>query len=130
MGRSTNAPRKVLVIEDHPELRLMIHNLLSFEGFDVRSAGDGLAGADLAAAERPDLIVCDIQLPGTDGFGVLGKIRANPNLSDVPFVFISAQNAPSTIASGLSLGADEYLTKPFSNFDLLRSVRNRLQQTA
>src|SRR5882762_7626191 len=121
---------RVLVVEDDPVIRANVLELLTEEGFEVVSARDGVDGVALAKAREPDLVVCDISLPKLDGYGVLQAIRADPALASTPFIFLTAKAERSDMRMGMSLGADDYLTKPFTNSELLDAVRTRRRRVS
>jgi DNA-binding NarL/FixJ family response regulator len=120
----------LLVIEDESDLRESLVTTLRFEGFDVDGAADGPAGLALARRRRPDLIVCDIQLPGPDGYAVLAEVRADPDLGAIPFIFLTARGERADQRQGMVLGADDYLVKPVPLEDLLAAIRARLARFA
>ncbi|MEI6682908.1 MAG: response regulator [Bacteroidota bacterium] len=119
---------KILVIEDETMLRESIRDILGYEGFTVLEAGDGKAGIDMALLHTPDLILCDILLPVMDGYEVLKKIQSHEHLKLTPFIYITALTKKSNIRSGMELGADDYITKPFNRADLLKSISARLEK--
>lgn len=121
---------KLLVIEDQPVMRENIALMLELHGYTVISAADGKAGLEAAQRERPDLILCDVMMPGLDGYGVLEALRADPALAIVPFIFLTAKGEKSAVREGMNLGADDYLTKPVTEDDLLATVRARLARAA
>jgi len=104
---------RILIIEDDAPIRANLRRLLGLQGHEVIEAEDGAAGVDTARRRRPDLIVCDVLMPGFDGFAVLSKLRIEPATVHVPFVFLSASAEPDHKRLGLQQGADAYLTKPF-----------------
>ncbi|MBL9214696.1 MAG: response regulator [Opitutaceae bacterium] len=112
---------KVLVIEDDARWRTVIEMQLQTAGHTVMSASDGLAGLAMAA-QKPDVILCDIEMPRLNGFGVLEALRQQPGLSDIPFIFLTARTARADQRKGMVLGADDYLTKPFEYRELLDSI--------
>jgi CheY-like chemotaxis protein len=112
----------ILVIEDDSAIKEAISDILELAGFQVLSADDGLAGVSLAREQRPDLIICDIVMPFLDGYGVLAKLRQYPQTATIPFVFLTARTTQADMRQGMRLGADDYLTKPFSG-------ENSLQQS-
>jgi len=120
----------VLVVEDDPVIRANVLELLIEEGFEVVSARDGADGVALAKARVPDLVVCDISLPKLDGYGVLQAIRADPAIASTPFIFLTAKAERSDMRAGMSLGADDYLTKPFTASELLDAVRTRKRRVS
>lgn len=120
----------ILLIEDHAPLLGNLREILALEGYHVLAAADGCAGLRLAGESRPDLIVCDIMLPGMDGFEILARIRADAATRAVPFIFLTAKGEPRDIRAGMNLGADDYLPKPVSRADLLSSIRTRLARVS
>lgn len=120
----------LLLIEDHAPLRRNLVEILSLEGYRVLEAGDGPEGLRLARAAAPDLVLCDIMLPGLDGHGVLAALRADPATAGLPLVFLTARGDPPDVRAGMNLGADDYLPKPVSRADLLAAVRTRLARAA
>ncbi len=120
--------KKILVVEDAQSLRKDILEMLGFEGYDAFGAENGLVGVDKARRETPDLIICDIMMPGLDGFGVLEELRRDPTTATIPFVFLTARTDRVDIRQGMGLGADDYLTKPFTASELLATVHARLDK--
>lgn len=119
--------KKVLVVDDEPKLAAIARDYLVAAGFDVVLAEDGLQGLALARKERPDLIVLDLMLPGMDGLDVCREIRRESN---VPIVMLTARIDETDKLIGLELGADDYLTKPFSPRELVARVRVILRRAA
>jgi two-component system, sensor histidine kinase and response regulator len=117
---------KILVIEDETILRKEVMRWLNLEDFEVIGAGDGVEGLELAFQHLPDLILCDIALPQRDGYDVMLDIRANPQTQLTPFIFITARASHEDIRKGMSLGADDYITKPFTRVDLLEAIQTAL----
>jgi serine/threonine-protein kinase PpkA len=124
----TPAPKKVLVIEDEPSIRNNIMLMLKVERYAVIGAENGRIGLDLARRDPPDLILCDVMMPDTDGFAVLEALRAEPRLSEIPFIFLTALDDRSSMRRGMNLGADDYLPKPFTRNELLEAVNSRLKK--
>ena len=120
----------LLLIEDHAALRQNIEDMLTLEGYHVLSAADGPSGLRLAREQRPDLILCDIMLPGCDGMEILATLRAHAETSSLPFIFLTAKGDSADIRAGMNLGADDYLPKPVSRANLLTAVRSRLTRAA
>jgi DNA-binding NarL/FixJ family response regulator len=106
----------------------MMESILQREGFHVRSAADGQAGLDMIAERRPDLILCDIMMPNMDGHSVLSRLRADTVSADIPFIFVTAMGDRSEVRRGMSAGADDYLSKPFSAEEILAAVTGRLSR--
>jgi len=119
---------KILIIEDEHLILESIAEYLQLEGYECVKATNGEEGIQKAKDETPDLIVCDIKMPGLNGHEVLQDLRANPRTSTIPFIFLSALVNKSDLRKGMILGADDYLTKPFQPEDLLSSVKTRLEK--
>ncbi|CAN5828848.1 N/A [soil metagenome] len=117
---------KILVIEDKAGVRDSIVDILNAEDFIVDSAANGEEGLRQIHEFKPDLVICDIMMPVLDGFGVLKQIRQDPGLATLPFVFLTAKAERVDFRDGMDLGADDYLTKPFTRDDLLRMIQTRL----
>ncbi len=115
--------KKILVIEDNPGVLENVEEILIFEGFSVYCAEDGLEGLRLARKEKPDLIISDMMMPGMEGMSVLKELRGSAEGARVPFLFLSARASREDIRAGMNLGADDYLTKPFTIDELLETVR-------
>ncbi|MFW6222597.1 MAG: response regulator transcription factor, partial [Bacteroidota bacterium] len=120
--------KKVLIIEDDQALQETISNLLSLEGFTVYQAKEGDSGITMAKNHLPDVIVCDIMMPGFTGLDVLKKLQTDEKTSTIPFIFLTAKAELKDVRNGMLLGADDYLTKPFDNEDLLQSINLRLNK--
>lgn len=120
--------KKILVIEDEPPVRNNLLILLKAEGFDALAAVDGLAGLQLAQTHLPDLILCDIMMPNLDGYGVITALRSSPETASIPFIFLSAKADRSDLRQGMELGADDYLTKPFTRVELLGAIAARFER--
>jgi diguanylate cyclase (GGDEF)-like protein len=120
----------ILVIEDMDALREEIAEILSFEGFAVLTAANGRIGVELAEKHHPDLVVCDIAMPELDGYGTLSALRANPQTATTPFIFLTAKVSKADMRQGMDLGADDYLTKPFTAQELLAAIDARLKKNA
>lgn len=118
----------ILVIEDVESLREEILETLSYEGFDVLGAENGLVGVQMAKTYQPDLIVCDIAMPELDGYGTLAALRKESRTSMIPFVFLTAMSEKNDMRQAMQLGADDYLTKPFTSSELLGAIASRLQK--
>src|SRR4051794_7464259 len=117
--------KKILVIEDEPHLRANLTTILQMENFSVAAAKNGIEGVALAQSEKPDLILCDIMMDGMDGFAVLKTIRENKQLSSVPFIFLTSKSERTDLRAGMQLGADDYLTKPFTIPELRSAIDAR-----
>lgn len=119
---------RILVIEDEEYLCDNIASILEFEGYEPLTAPDGIRGIALARQRLPDLIICDIMMPGMDGYEVLQALRSDPITSTIPFIFLTARTGREQVRQGMVLGADDYLTKPFQPEDLIASVKARLER--
>lgn len=121
----------ILVIEDEIDLRENLLDLLDAEGFAAIGAENGRVGVQRAQALNPDLILCDVLMPELDGHGVLTALRQSPATALIPFIFLTAKGTPDDFRRGLRLGADDYITKPYQQAELIETVRTRLaKQTA
>lgn len=118
----------ILVIEDVEALREEIMETLSYEGFDVLGAENGVVGVQIAKTYLPNLIICDIAMPELDGFGTLVALRQEPKTSMIPFIFLTAMTEKADMRHAMQLGADDYLTKPFTSAELLGAIASRLQK--
>ncbi|RRB06913.1 hybrid sensor histidine kinase/response regulator [Larkinella rosea] len=121
---------QILVIEDEAQIRENIAEWLCLNGFTVETASDGKQGITQAVLARPDLIVCDIMMPNMDGYQVLQTLRANRSLASIPFLFLTAKTDMKDLRQGMALGADDYLTKPFTGESLLQAINSRLEREA
>src|SRR5688572_28555098 len=113
--------KKVLAIDDSPEIRLIMTETLNLFGFQTIIAEDGVTGIKMAQEHLPDLIICDINMPHLDGYGTLKAMREDEAIATIPFIFLSGVTDKITIRKGMELGADDYLTKPFSPKELMAS---------
>jgi two-component system phosphate regulon response regulator PhoB len=127
------AKERILVIEDEEDILALLQYNLAREGYLVSSAASGEAGLQAARAERPDLVLLDLMLPGMDGLEVCRRLRLDEQTREVPVVMLTAKGEEADVVAGLELGADDYVTKPFSPRVLvsrLRAVLRRRQRTA
>ncbi len=118
----------ILVIEDNAEMCDNISSILHLNKYKVLKAPDGKTGVELAYENKPDLILCDVMMPELDGYGVLHILSKHPETSDIPFIFLTAKAENTDFRKGMSLGADDYITKPFDGLDLLKAVETRLKK--
>ena len=118
--------QRILIADDEPNIVVSLEFLMKREGFDVQVAVDGEAALQAIAQQVPDLILLDIMLPKKDGFEVCQQIRANPQCASVKVVMLTAKGRDTEVSKGLALGADAYMTKPFSTKDLVAKVRELL----
>ncbi|MBN3872870.1 EAL domain-containing response regulator [Nostoc sp. JL33] len=121
---------KILIIEDEEAVRENILDLLEAENFETLAAANGRIGVDLAISEVPDLILCDLMMPEIDGYGVLTALRQDPSTATIPFIFLTAKSGKSDFRQGMDMGADDYITKPFTRAELLSAITNRLEKYA
>jgi signal transduction histidine kinase len=122
--------KKILVIEDEQSVRENLLDLLDAEDFEAIGAADGKVGVELANTHLPDLIICDVMMPELDGFGVLTALRSSPVTETIPFIFLTAKSDKMDLRQGMSLGADDYLTKPFTRSELLGAILVRFEKQA
>jgi CRP-like cAMP-binding protein len=120
--------KSVLVIEDNNDIRENIAEILQLAGYDVFEAINGKVGVELALKNRPDIILCDIMMPEMDGYGVLHILNKHKETNTIPFIFLTAKAEHLDLRKGMDLGADDYLTKPFDDFELLQSIESRLKK--
>ena len=122
---------KIVLIEDDPGIRTVIRLALKGAGFtSICETGNGTDGRALVLREKPALVILDLMLPGMDGLAVCSAIRRNPSVSGTPIVMLTARTAEEDVVRGLELGADDYITKPFSNAILVARVKAALRRTA
>jgi two-component system, OmpR family, alkaline phosphatase synthesis response regulator PhoP len=120
---------KILIIEDTEDVRENIQEILELENFKTIVAENGRIGVDLAMKEYPDLIISDISMPEMDGYQVLATLRNHPETAITPFIFLTAQSIHQDRRQGMELGANDYLTKPFTCDELLNAVRTQLERS-
>ena len=121
--------KKILVIEDEPEMRRNITALLRYYDYEPIAAENGPKGVEAARRTKPDLILCDVMMPEMDGYGVLQTLQTDPELARVPFIYLTAKGEKDDLRCGMNLGADDYLTKPVANADLIRAIEARLRRS-
>jgi DNA-binding response OmpR family regulator len=122
--------KTILAIEDETTIRENVLEMLTSEGFEVIEAHNGEMGITLARDKIPDLVICDIMMPGIDGYQVLTHLRKHPETALIPFIFLTAKASPVHLRQGMDLGADDYLTKPFTRGELLGAITARLSKQA
>jgi len=120
--------KRILIVEDDPEIRQLLRYNLEREGYGVVTASDGEAGIDTARQEQPSLIVLDVMLPNRDGFDVCRVLKADSKTAGIPILMLTARSEDADIVSGLELGADDYVTKPFSPRVLVARIRTLLRR--
>lgn len=122
--------KRIFLIEDDTALRENTAELLELSGYSVLTAPNGKIGIEKATAEIPDIIICDIMMPEIDGYGVLEAMALNEKTKHIPFIFLSAKTEHKEIRKGMDMGADDYLTKPFEEQELLSAVESRLAKAS
>jgi len=120
--------KTILLIEDNLDVRENIAEILELANYHVLSAENGKIGIELAKKHTPDLIICDIMMPELDGYGVIHVLSKIPETAVIPFIFLTAKTEKTDIRKGMNLGADDYLTKPFDDLELLDAVEMRLKK--
>lgn len=122
--------KKILLIEDDAVLRDNTAELLELLGYQVNVASNGRIGVEKAKNDSPDIIVCDIMMPELDGYGVLEQLSKNDQTKQIPFIFLSAKTERQDVRKGMNLGADDYITKPFSEDELVSAIESRLAKVS
>ena len=120
-------PKEILIVDDEPSIVVPIQFLMEQQGYSVVIAENGHDALDMIYQYNPDLILLDIMLPGIDGYEVCEIVRLNPKLRGIKIIFLTAKGREVEIAKGLALGADAYITKPFSNAELVAKVKMVLE---
>lgn len=121
--------KRILLIEDNPEMRENTAEILEFANYEVSTAVNGKEGVRQAREILPDLILCDIMMPELDGYGVLNILTRDPNTAGIPFVFLTAKADRVDVRRGMTMGADDYITKPFEESELLEAIESRLKRS-
>ncbi len=121
--------KKILIIEDNPDVRDNLVEILALGGYEAISAENGKTGVEKALESAPDLILCDIMMPELDGYGVLHILSRQTKTADIPFIFLTAKAEKEDFRKGMSMGADDYITKPFDDIALLQTVEARLKKS-
>jgi CheY-like chemotaxis protein/CRP-like cAMP-binding protein len=120
--------KKILLIEDNPDMRENTAEILELADYEVTTAENGKEGVRAAKEAKPDLILCDVMMPEMDGFGVLRMLGRDPETSHIPFIFLTAKTEMADMRKGMNLGADDYLTKPYDEVELLDAIEMRLKK--
>lgn len=120
--------RTILIIDDNEDIRENTAEILSLGGYKTITAENGKKGVELALSQKPDLIVCDIMMPELDGYGVLHLLRKNPETEDIPLIFLTAKSERSDMRKGMEMGADDYVTKPFEEIELMNAIESRMRK--
>ena len=121
--------KTILVIDDNNDLRENTAEILDLAGYKTLTPENGKRGVEVAAREKPDVIVCDIMMPELDGYGVLHLVRKNPDTQNIPFIFLTAKTERSDFRKGMEMGADDYVTKPFEDIELLNAIEVRIKKS-
>ena len=122
--------KSVLIIEDNNDIRENTAEILELAGYKTFTAENGKKGVDIASREKPAVIVCDIMMPELDGYGVLHLLRKNVETQHIPFIFLTAKTERSDFRKGMEMGADDYITKPFEDIELLNAIEVRIKKSA
>jgi DNA-binding response OmpR family regulator len=120
--------KNILLIEDNADIRHVTAEILQLANYQVTTAKNGKEGVKVALEKKPDLIICDIMMPGLDGYGVLHTLQKNESVRNTPFIFLTAMAEPENMRKGMTMGADDYLCKPFSSTELLNAIEVRLNK--
>lgn len=120
--------KKILVVEDNTQIRENTAEILSLAGYETYEAENGKKGVEAAIKVQPDLIVCDIMMPELDGYGVLHLLKKNPGTEHIPFIFLTAKAERADFRKGMEMGADDYISKPFDDIELLKAIEIRLKK--
>jgi len=124
----TTKQTAVLIIEDNEDIREGTREILELTGYQVYTAPEGKTGVDMAMKHLPDIILCDIMMPELDGFGVLYMLSKHPETATIPFIFLTAKAERADMRKAMEMGADDYLTKPFDDIELLNAIETRLKK--
>ena len=120
--------KTILVIEDNEDIRENVEEILTLSDYKVLTAANGKEGVEAAQKNDPDLIICDIMMPGIDGYGVLHVLHKDPHTQNIPFIFLTSRSERSDFRAAMEMGADDYITKPFSGNELLNAIESRLKK--
>ena len=120
--------KSILVIDDNKDIRENTAEILDLAGYKTFTAENGKRGVEMALKEKPDVIVCDIMMPELDGYGVLHMLRKNTESQNIPFIFLTAKTERTDFRKGMEMGADDYVTKPFEDIELLNAIEVRLKK--
>ena len=120
--------KRIVLVEDNKAVRENITEILELSGYEVVGADNGKSGVETVTKELPDLVICDIMMPELDGYGVLNLLSKNPKTSAIPFIFLTAKAERADFRKGMDMGADDYITKPFDDTELLSAIEARLKK--
>ena len=121
-------PKKILIVDDEPSIIVPVQFLMEQNGYDVMVAFSGEEAMEVIEENEPDLILLDIMLPVIDGFEVCQRVRENPQWNKIKIILLTALGSDANVEKGLSLGADAYITKPFSNIEIVDKVKELLEE--
>jgi DNA-binding response OmpR family regulator len=122
--------KTILIIEDHDDIRESTAEILELAGYTVFTAPEGKTGVEMALEHLPDLVLCDIMMPVMDGYGVLYLLGKNAKTASIPLIFITAKAERADLRKGMEMGADDYITKPFDDMELLNAIESRLKKVS
>ena len=120
--------KTVLIIEDNEDIRENVEEILTLSNYKVITAPNGKEGIEMAQKQSPDLIICDIMMPGVDGYGVLHVLNKDPKTQNIPFIFLTSKSERGDFRTAMELGADDYITKPFAGNELLNAIESRFRK--
>ena len=120
--------KNILIIEDNEDIRENVAEILTLSDYKVLTAANGKEGIEAAQKHKPDLIICDIMMPGVDGYGVLHVLHKTPETQNIPFIFLTSKSERSDFRAAMELGADDYITKPFAGNELLNAIESRFRK--
>src|SRR5215207_3524642 len=120
--------KTILIIDDHTDIRENIAEILQLAGYNTITAENGKKGVEQAMKETPSLVICDIMMPELDGYGVLHLLRKNAQTEFIPFIFLTAKTERADFRKGMEMGADDFITKPFDDIELLNAIEIRLKK--
>ena len=121
--------KTILIIEDNTDVRENTAEILELANYKVLQAENGKTGVEIAQKQKPDLIICDIMMPVLDGYGVIHLLNKNPDTASIPFIFLTAKSERTDFRKGMEMGADDYISKPFDDIELLNAVESRLKKS-
>ena len=121
-------PNKILIVDDEPSIIVPVQFLMEQNGYDVMVAFSGEEAMEIIAGNKVDLILLDIMLPVIDGFEVCQRVRENPQWNKIKIILLTALGSDANVEKGLALGADAYITKPFSNIEIVDKVKELLEE--
>src|SRR5919112_1241402 len=121
--------KTILIIEDNSDVRENTAEILEMANYRVLQAENGKIGVEVAQKMKPDLIICDIMMPVLDGYGVIHLLNKNADTASIPFIFLTAKSERMDFRKGMEMGADDYISKPFDDIELLKAVEGRLKKS-